>query len=120
MAELFLQPTMHCYVCLILLVTEDITTTAEGVDTYHLVKVAGKYKEITRTQGISTTDLVGRYALHFYMVCITITFLYGNRMLLMTRQHHTYVGAEVGVALLVYSDWWIFLHRVIQQLLAPR
>ena len=50
------------------LLTEDITTTAEGVDTYHLVKAAGKYKEIARTQGISTTDLVGRY------VCC---FLYG-------------------------------------------
>ena len=42
--------------------------------------------------------------LHFYTVCIAITFLYGNRMLLMTRQHHTYVGAEVGVALLVRND----------------
>jgi len=40
---------------------EDITTTYEGVDTYHLVKSAGKYKEVARTQGISTTDLVGRY-----------------------------------------------------------
>lgn len=44
------------------LVTDDITTTAEGVDTYHLVKAAGKYKEVARTQGISTTDLVGRCA----------------------------------------------------------
>ena len=33
---------------------------------------------------------------------------YGDRMLLMTRQHHTYVGAEVGVALLVHSDWYVF------------
>lgn len=45
------------------MITEDITTTSEGLDTYHLVKAAGKYKEIARTQGISTTDLVGRYQL---------------------------------------------------------
>lgn len=43
--------------------TDDITMTADGVDTYHLVKSAGKYKGVTRTQGISTTDLVGRYVL---------------------------------------------------------
>ena len=40
---------------------DDITTTSEGVDTYHIVKKAGKYREVSRTQGISTTDLVGRY-----------------------------------------------------------
>jgi len=27
-------------------VTDDITTTADGTDTYHLVKAAGKYKYI--------------------------------------------------------------------------
>ncbi|KAJ9575806.1 hypothetical protein L9F63_007347, partial [Diploptera punctata] len=48
--------------------TYDITMTADGVDTYHLVKAAGRYKEVQRTAGVSTTDLVGR-------------------MLLMTRQH---------------------------------
>ena len=31
-----------------------------GTDTYHLVKAADRYKECKRTQGISTTDLVGR------------------------------------------------------------
>jgi len=25
-------------------VTDDVTTTADGVDTYHLVKAAGRYK----------------------------------------------------------------------------
>ena len=34
--------------------------TADGVDTYHIVKAAGRYKECKRTQGVSTTDLVGR------------------------------------------------------------
>ncbi|CAI6361755.1 unnamed protein product [Macrosiphum euphorbiae] len=47
---------------------DDITVTADGVDTYHLVKKANRYKEVKRTEGISTTDVV-------------------SRMLLMTRQH---------------------------------
>ncbi|ESO87128.1 hypothetical protein LOTGIDRAFT_177471 [Lottia gigantea] len=48
---------------------DDITTTADGQDTYHLVKAANRYKECKRTQGVSTTDLVGR-------------------MLLVTKTHH--------------------------------
>merc|ERR1711868_153005 len=34
-----------------------------GVDTYHLVKANGRYKEVRRTAGVSTTDLVGRMLL---------------------------------------------------------
>eukprot|EP00043_Microstomoeca_roanoka_P028060 m.16767 g.16767 ORF g.16767 m.16767 type:complete len:377 (-) comp8148_c0_seq1:183-1313(-) len=49
---------------------DDITTAADGTDAYHLVKAAGRYKEYQRTQGVSTTDLVGR-------------------MLLMTKNHFT-------------------------------
>lgn len=49
---------------------DDITMTAEGVDTYHLVKSANRYKEVRRTEGVSTTDLVGRMLLltknHFH------------------------------------------------------
>ena len=47
---------------------DDITTTAEGKDTYEIVKNAGRYKECRRTEGVSTTNLVGR-------------------MLLMTKEH---------------------------------
>jgi len=47
---------------------DDITTTADGTDTYHIVKSNGRYKECKRTQGVSTTNLVGR-------------------MLLMTKEH---------------------------------
>jgi len=47
---------------------DDLTLTVEGLDTYHLVKNAGRYREVKRTEGISTTDVVGR-------------------MLLMTKQH---------------------------------
>merc|ERR550534_3127999 len=39
---------------------DDITMTADGTDTYHLVKIAKRYKECKRTQGVSTTNLVGR------------------------------------------------------------
>ena len=34
-----------------------------GTDTYHIVKDAKRYKECQRTQGVSTTDLVGRMLL---------------------------------------------------------
>lgn len=42
---------------------------ADGTDCYQEVKDAGLYRECKRTQGVSTTELVGR-------------------MLLMTRDHH--------------------------------
>jgi ethanolamine-phosphate cytidylyltransferase len=37
--------------------------TADGKDTYQIVKDEGRYKEFKRTQGVSTTDLVGRMLL---------------------------------------------------------
>jgi len=39
---------------------DDITTSADGSDCYAEVKNAGRYKEVPRTQGVSTTDLVRR------------------------------------------------------------
>lgn len=57
---------------------DDITTTADGVDCYHFVKSADRYKEVSRTAGISTTDLVGR-------------------MLLMTRNHFRQGDAEYAI-----------------------
>uniref|UniRef100_A0A1A9Z0R1 ethanolamine-phosphate cytidylyltransferase n=1 Tax=Glossina pallidipes TaxID=7398 RepID=A0A1A9Z0R1_GLOPL len=56
----------------------DITMTAEGVDTYHLVKKANRYKEVKRTAGVSTTDLVGR-------------------MLLLTKNHFRQGSAEYAI-----------------------
>ncbi|KAL9545900.1 hypothetical protein MBANPS3_006920 [Mucor bainieri] len=50
---------------------DDITTMADGTDCYQAVKDAGLYKECKRTQGVSTTELVGR-------------------MLLMTKNHHNH------------------------------
>lgn len=42
---------------------DDITTTPDGKDTYHIVKSNGRYKECKRTEGVSTTNLVGRMLL---------------------------------------------------------
>ncbi|KAJ3077451.1 Ethanolamine-phosphate cytidylyltransferase [Quaeritorhiza haematococci] len=42
---------------------DDITTMADGTDCYQAVKDAGLYRECKRTQGISTTELVGRMLL---------------------------------------------------------
>lgn len=61
--------TLEEYGCDFCVHGDDITTTADGQDTYGIVKAAGKYVECKRTQGVSTTDLVGR-------------------MLLVTREHH--------------------------------
>ncbi|XP_042307452.1 ethanolamine-phosphate cytidylyltransferase isoform X3 [Sceloporus undulatus] len=55
---------------------DDITLTADGKDTYEEVKNAGRYRECKRTQGVSTTDLVGR-------------------MLLMTKAHHSNIVEDM-------------------------
>ncbi|XP_065079000.1 ethanolamine-phosphate cytidylyltransferase isoform X2 [Ochlerotatus camptorhynchus] len=65
---------------------DDITLTAEGVDTYHLVKKANRYKEVSRTAGVSTTDLVGR-------------------MLLMTRNHFKQGSSKLGQDHSARSPW---------------
>ncbi|XP_075225021.1 phosphoethanolamine cytidylyltransferase [Lycorma delicatula] len=72
--------TLDKYNCDFCVHGDDITMTADGVDTYHLVKAAGRYKEVKRTAGVSTTDVVGR-------------------MLLMTRQHFRQGPQEYEVGL---------------------
>ncbi|XP_054615149.1 ethanolamine-phosphate cytidylyltransferase-like isoform X1 [Dunckerocampus dactyliophorus] len=54
---------------------DDLTLTVDGRDTYEEVKESGRYRECKRTQGVSTTDLVGR-------------------MLLMTKAHHSNIDAS--------------------------
>jgi len=61
--------TMDAYNCDFCAHGDDITIMADGGDPYYKVKAAKRYKEFRRTQGISTTDLVGR-------------------MLLVTKMHH--------------------------------
>ncbi|XP_032900110.1 ethanolamine-phosphate cytidylyltransferase isoform X2 [Amblyraja radiata] len=62
--------TLDKYNCDFCVHGDDITLTADGKDTYDEVKKAGRYRECKRTQGVSTTDLVGR-------------------MLLLTKAHHS-------------------------------
>lgn len=61
--------TLDEYECDFCIHGDDITLSVDGKDTYHLVKHAGRYKEVPRTQGVSTTEIVGR-------------------MLLATKTHH--------------------------------
>ncbi|XP_026499271.2 ethanolamine-phosphate cytidylyltransferase isoform X1 [Vanessa tameamea] len=72
--------TLDKYQCDFCVHGDDITVTADGIDTYHLVKEAGRYREVNRTAGVSTTDLVGR-------------------MLLLTREHFKRGDKEYTVAL---------------------
>uniref|UniRef100_A0A2K5LX40 Ethanolamine-phosphate cytidylyltransferase n=2 Tax=Cercopithecinae TaxID=9528 RepID=A0A2K5LX40_CERAT len=62
--------TLDKYNCDFCVHGNDITLTVDGRDTYEEVKQAGRYRECRRTQGVSTTDLVGR-------------------MLLVTKAHHS-------------------------------
>uniref|UniRef100_F1KTF5 ethanolamine-phosphate cytidylyltransferase n=3 Tax=Ascaris suum TaxID=6253 RepID=F1KTF5_ASCSU len=62
--------TLDKYNCDFCVHGDDITLTADGMDTYAEVKRCGRYKECQRTAGVSTTDLVGR-------------------MLLLTKCHHS-------------------------------
>ncbi|XP_018574297.1 ethanolamine-phosphate cytidylyltransferase isoform X2 [Anoplophora glabripennis] len=71
--------TLDKYDCDFCVHGDDITMTADGVDTYHLVKSADRYREVQRTAGVSTTDLVGR-------------------MLLLTRNHFKQGQYEYHVA----------------------
>ncbi|KAF9903922.1 Ethanolamine-phosphate cytidylyltransferase [Linnemannia zychae] len=42
---------------------DDLSTTADGTDSYKYVKEQGRYLECKRTKGVSTTDLVNRMLL---------------------------------------------------------
>ncbi|KAJ6223275.1 hypothetical protein RDWZM_001820 [Blomia tropicalis] len=61
--------TLDKYECDFCVHGNDITLDENGLDTYRYVKSEGRYRECQRTEGVSTTDIVGR-------------------MLLMTKTHH--------------------------------
>ncbi|UXI21756.1 Signal transducing adapter molecule 1 [Sarcoptes scabiei] len=61
--------TLDQYDCDFCVHGNDITIDENGLDTYRYVKKANRYRECQRTEGVSTTDIVGR-------------------MLLMTKSHH--------------------------------
>uniref|UniRef100_A0A8C2CUZ6 ethanolamine-phosphate cytidylyltransferase n=1 Tax=Cyprinus carpio TaxID=7962 RepID=A0A8C2CUZ6_CYPCA len=67
--------TLDKYNCDFCVHGDDITLTVDGKDTYDEVKRMGRYRECKRTQGVSTTDLVGR-------------------MLLLTKSHHSNDNAD--------------------------
>lgn len=56
-------PWITHYGCQYVVHGDDITSDASGEDTYRFVKAAGRFLEVKRTPGISTTDLVGRMLL---------------------------------------------------------
>ncbi|XP_039246130.1 ethanolamine-phosphate cytidylyltransferase isoform X3 [Pipra filicauda] len=68
--------TLDKYSCDFCVHGDDITLTIDGKDTYEEVKTSGRYRECKRTQGVSTTDLVGR-------------------MLLMTKAHHSNIDEDL-------------------------
>lgn len=75
--------TLDKYNCAACVHGDDISTDADGNDAYRYVKEAGRYWECRRTEGVSTTDLVGR-------------------MLLLTKAHHqhgdAFAAPTVGAA----------------------
>ncbi|KAM7068176.1 ethanolamine-phosphate cytidylyltransferase isoform 4-T6 [Molossus nigricans] len=75
--------TLDKYNCNFCVHGNDITLTVDGRDTYEEVKQAGRYRECKRTQGVSTTDLVGR-------------------MLLVTKAHHS--SQEMSSEYREYAD----------------
>ncbi|XP_057573003.1 ethanolamine-phosphate cytidylyltransferase isoform X2 [Hippopotamus amphibius kiboko] len=75
--------TLDKYSCDFCVHGNDITLTVDGRDTYEEVKQAGRYRECKRTQGVSTTDLVGR-------------------MLLVTKAHHS--SQEMSSEYREYAD----------------
>jgi len=52
--------TLDRYACDFCSHGNDLTADANGVDTYKWVKEAGRYKEVERTRGVSTTDIINR------------------------------------------------------------
>lgn len=68
--------TLDKYDCDFVCHGDDISVMANGQDAYQVVKDANRYREVKRTQGVSTTDIVGR-------------------MLLVTKTHHKREGEDL-------------------------
>ncbi|CAH8457311.1 unnamed protein product [Dicrocoelium dendriticum] len=52
--------TLELYSCDYVVHGDDVVSASDGSDVYHPFKVAGRYKEFKRTEGISTTELISR------------------------------------------------------------
>lgn len=55
---------------------DDVSVTDKGADTYHCIKNAGRYKEVQRTSGVSTTGVVKKI---LSMACTESKDESGNR-----------------------------------------
>lgn len=44
---------------------DDPCLLPDGTDAYALAKKVGRYKQIKRTEGVSSTDIVGKYFFYF-------------------------------------------------------
>lgn len=53
---------------------DDPCLLPDGTDAYALAKKAGRYKQIKRTEGVSSTDIVGTVFLVFYVFKFVTTF----------------------------------------------
>ena len=53
---------------------EDVTILADGRDSFHEVKEAGMFKLIKRTDGVSTTDLLGIFSFLFFSFLFSFFF----------------------------------------------
>jgi hypothetical protein len=74
---------------------DDLVVNADGEDCYAAVRAAGKFKTVPRTEGVSTTDLVGR-------------------MLLITKEHHQGEIQKVGnFAILCCVPFFIASHTLL-------
>ncbi|XP_023394373.1 ethanolamine-phosphate cytidylyltransferase [Pteropus vampyrus] len=82
--------TLDKYNCDFCVHGNDITLTVDGRDTYEEVKQAGRYRECKRTQGVSTTDLVGR------MLLVTKAHHRGQEMTSECREYADSFGREVN------------------------
>ncbi|XP_063382431.1 ethanolamine-phosphate cytidylyltransferase isoform X2 [Cydia fagiglandana] len=80
--------TLDKYQCDFCVHGDDITVTADGIDTYHLVKKAGRYREVQRTAGVSTTDLVGR------MLLLTREHFKGDKEYSVALEHSSNLGTD--------------------------
>uniref|UniRef100_A0AAY4EEL1 ethanolamine-phosphate cytidylyltransferase n=1 Tax=Denticeps clupeoides TaxID=299321 RepID=A0AAY4EEL1_9TELE len=93
--------TLEKYNCDFCVHGDDITLTVDGKDTYEEVKRMDRYRECKRTQGVSTTDLVGR-------------------MLLMTKAHHSNIDSSEYQQHTDNFGKEIFLSNVMSQTQGPK
>ncbi|CAM8969762.1 unnamed protein product [Rhodiola kirilowii] len=65
---------------------DDPCILPDGSDAYALAKKAGRYRQIKRTEGVSSTDIVGLGLIDTQLVSMSIATLLNGRMLLCVRE----------------------------------